>query len=189
LDNFLKELAQPKPDPGGGSAAAYVGAVATGLALKVLKLEIQRSSNVRQIRLESLLTALQGYNEQFLSLVRADEEAYKDFMESRKTGGGRLSAAIVRIIDVPIQIGETALKSLCIIESLDTDYADYLTGDVSVVSELLYGIIVGINEIIRSNMRIRGSDPVSVKEAQWNKLLNLAHAQIFRNRQLLSKRN
>ncbi len=41
--DFLTELAQPRPDPGGGAAAAYSARVALGLITKLAKLEHKRA--------------------------------------------------------------------------------------------------------------------------------------------------
>ena len=43
--SFLEQLAQPRPDPGGGAAAAYGGMLALALLAKVVQLEAQRPSN------------------------------------------------------------------------------------------------------------------------------------------------
>ncbi len=75
--SFLKELAQAKPDPGGGAAAAYGAGLALALLEKVVRLEAnrRRPDNRLRLRWEDTLERLRRISETVARLQDEDVQA------------------------------------------------------------------------------------------------------------------
>lgn len=85
--SFLQELALPKPDPGGGAAAAFGARLALALVEKVVRLEYQRPRDDG----ETLFWAKAGQEVRVIAdnlagLQDADIQAYYQLTQARAAG-------------------------------------------------------------------------------------------------------
>ncbi|HEX5135593.1 MAG TPA: cyclodeaminase/cyclohydrolase family protein [Planctomycetota bacterium] len=96
MSNPLDRLAAPTPSPGGGSAAAHVGAV--GAALVAMCAGLSKLDDVRA-RAEVLRRDLEA-------LFEEDAAAFKDFLS------GRSEEALKRATLVPLLIAEKSAEVL-----------------------------------------------------------------------------
>lgn len=77
LTEFVHDLAGDAPAPGGGSAAAYAGAMAAALAAMVARLTVAKADTPEaSVRLASVTVAADSLAASFLALLDADTAAY-----------------------------------------------------------------------------------------------------------------
>src|SRR6056297_566943 len=83
MDDFLADLASDSPAPGGGSAAAVVGALSAALSSMVANLTIGKSGyeDVSE-DYHTLLSEANRIREQFLEAIAEDMEAYNKVMDA-----------------------------------------------------------------------------------------------------------
>lgn len=97
LAQFLDELASASPAPGGGSAAAYAGALGAALVAMVCRLTIGRK-NYESVHaeLQEILLRAEELEHALLDLVQADADAYHRVMEAYRLSKTREQDRIQR---------------------------------------------------------------------------------------------
>src|SRR2546425_10732234 len=116
---FSDDLSSDAPVPGGGSAAAYAGAMGAGLAAMVARISIKKEKSEA---LESFVEETDNLRSDFLRLVDDDSAAYARVAEAmklpRKTDEQkqerqeRMQAALLAASRVPLEVAETARRLL-----------------------------------------------------------------------------
>ena len=88
--SFLDELAQARPDPGGGAAAAYGAALGLALLEKVVRLEAKRpqAGNPGGPPWEKTLGQVGQLAAALDRLRQEDVQAYLNLTRARAAGGG-----------------------------------------------------------------------------------------------------
>jgi glutamate formiminotransferase/formiminotetrahydrofolate cyclodeaminase len=128
LSEFADETASESPTPGGGSVAAYVGALGAGLGAMVANLTAQKKDwSVFGQWAEKASICKQ----ELLSLVDADTRAFEGIMQAgslpkntepeKKYRTKRLLEATIQAIEVPYRVMQVALKSMDVIEAVARD--------------------------------------------------------------------
>lgn len=129
LKAFADELSSDSPAPGGGSVAAYCGALAAGLGTMVCNLTIGKKGyeNV-SASLMPLAIQGQGLKDFFLSAVDRDTEAFNGIMAAMKmprksdeeiaTRMKALTEATVKAIEVPLGVLENCDAVLPLLETV-----------------------------------------------------------------------
>ncbi len=85
LGGFADELSSDSPAPGGGSVAAYAGALAAGLAAMVANLSHpKRGFEAKQAALERIAVRGQEIKDRLLAAVDADTAAFDDFLAAMR---------------------------------------------------------------------------------------------------------
>ncbi len=125
LEDFADETASESPAPGGGSVAAYLGALGAGLGAMVANLSAQKGD------LESFgawAEKASEYKKELLSLVDADTKAFEGIMEARalpKTTESEkeartkaLQTATLHAIEVPFRVMHVAVKSMDVLKAM-----------------------------------------------------------------------
>lgn len=118
LHGFSADLASERPVPGGGSAAAYAGAVGAALAAMVLRISAKKSA----VPLDGRITELDNLRADFLRLVDDDSAAFARVAEARKMPRGtdaekdarkkRVQAGLLGAARVPLECAKTARRLL-----------------------------------------------------------------------------
>lgn len=153
---FLEDLASPRPDPGGGAAAAYVALVALALIEKVSRLELARGKldDDRFIYWRDELQAVRYLQGNFSRLCSEDVLAYQ-----RLAGAARgeakfeqLQAAILGAIDCPRQMMRAVDVALPATLNVGLRCRKHLVGDVLVAVELLGAALQGAHHIAAANL-------------------------------------
>lgn len=122
-DGFLEMLASGTPTPGGGSAAAYAGAMAAALVAMVARLTVDKKKFVEvRDRMQAILSHAEGLRASFLSAVQQDAAAFDEVMaayrmskETPKEKAARKEAierAMTHAAAVPLQVAGQALETL-----------------------------------------------------------------------------
>jgi formiminotetrahydrofolate cyclodeaminase len=118
LRAFSEDLSSERPVPGGGSAAAYAGALGAALAAMVLRISAKKATEP----LEGRISDLDNLRADFLRLVDDDSAAFARFAEARKLPRGtdeekavrkaRMQAGLLGAARVPLECAKTARRLL-----------------------------------------------------------------------------
>ncbi|MGC8658193.1 MAG: cyclodeaminase/cyclohydrolase family protein [Desulfomonilaceae bacterium] len=165
---FLAKLKEPKPDPGGGATAAYVGLVALTLTEKICIIEIARAvkKRVGHEHLDYLLQQLGARADAFRSLIDQDIRVYSELAASIKSGlqWPANHEIILGAIECPCQIIRNANESITLIEDLGRICARWLIPDLLVALEMALSCAKASYHIANANSEYV-EDPV-VRKSQ-----------------------
>jgi glutamate formiminotransferase / formiminotetrahydrofolate cyclodeaminase len=127
LSDFADETASESPAPGGGSVAAYLGALGAGLGAMVANLSAQKGDLVS---FSDLAERASANKKELLSLVDADTRAFEGIMQARalpKTTESEkinrevaIHNATLRAIEVPYHVMRVALQTMDILKIIAT---------------------------------------------------------------------
>lgn len=113
IQHFLDELASKAPTPGGGSAAAIIGAMGAGLVSMVCNLTLGKKGYERvEEDMQSTLKAAEHLRLRLSDMVRADVEAFdhvmgayrlpKETEADKQARSDAIQAALKAATDVPL---------------------------------------------------------------------------------------
>ncbi|NQU94724.1 MAG: cyclodeaminase/cyclohydrolase family protein [Candidatus Omnitrophica bacterium] len=122
INKYLKELASKSPIPGGGSAAALVGAVGAALLSKVANFTIGKEKyRGVEDEMKDVLNCAEALRGEFMKLCSDDAKAYKKLSKVFKMPKGevrakKLKAALKEAMQVPFEVCQTVNKAfeLCL---------------------------------------------------------------------------
>ena len=119
LRAFSDDLASDAPVPGGGSAAAYAGAVGASLAAMVARIAAKKGEDET---LRDYITEVDNLRSDFLRLVDDDSAAYARVAEAmklpratddeKKIRTERVQAALLAASRVPLEVAKTSRRLL-----------------------------------------------------------------------------
>lgn len=126
ISKFLDELAGKSSTPGGGSAAAIMGAMGAALVSMVANFTIGKK-NYESVdeQMRKLLARSESLRESLQTMVRADVEAFdavmgaygmpRDSDEEREARSAAIQSALRHAADVPLQCAELCreVMALC----------------------------------------------------------------------------
>lgn len=153
-EDFLTRLARPRPDPGGGAAAAYAGRLALALLEKVVQLERRRRQDSTTehpwARLTAVAATLSG---EFSRLLEEDIEAYEKLQKAMRTAvPAGLREAVDAAVDCPLRIMVGATRALPAITEAGMHCKKHLLADLLVAAELLGAVLQGAFHIASANV-------------------------------------
>ncbi|MBW8331787.1 MAG: glutamate formimidoyltransferase [Prolixibacteraceae bacterium] len=131
LSGFSNETLSESPAPGGGSVAAYVGALGAALGSMVANLSAhKRGWDDRWEEFSDWAEKGKQYHDRLLKLVDEDTAAFNAIMDAfglpkntdqeKKQRSAAIQAATKHAIEVPFEVMQTAFKSLEVIEAMAT---------------------------------------------------------------------
>ena len=119
LRAFSDDLASAAPVPGGGSAAAYAGALGAALAAMVARIATKKSDDAA---LRDFIAEMDGLRGDLLRLVDDDSAAYARVAEAmklpkatddeKKTRGERVQTALLAASRVPLEVAKASRRLL-----------------------------------------------------------------------------
>ncbi len=125
LSDFADETASESPAPGGGSVAAYLGALGAGLGAMVANLSAQKKD---WAWFSDWAEKASGYKQELVALVDADTKAFEGIMQARelpKTTESeiafrleKIQEATLKAIEVPFRVMQVALQSMEVIQAM-----------------------------------------------------------------------
>ena len=125
LNNFADETASESPAPGGGSVAAYIGALGASLGAMVANLSAQKKD---WESFSDWAEKATGYKKELLSLVDADTKAFEGIMEARSlpkttdtekaSRTGAIKKATMHAIEVPFHVMKISLQSMDVLKAM-----------------------------------------------------------------------
>jgi len=138
LRAFGEDLASERPVPGGGSAAAYAGALGAALCAMVLRIAAKKEPEAFAERIREL----DNLRSDFMRLVDDDSAAFARVSEAMKMPRGsdearalrkeRLQASLLGAARVPLEVAKTARRLLGACERTMTDAPLMIVSDVGV---------------------------------------------------------
>lgn len=182
---FLQALAQARPDPGGGAAAAHSAALGLALLAKVAQLELQRQGPLRKPGLpwSDLLARAQLLSAALLRLQEEDVRAYFQLTRARASRDpGEMAAALEEAVACPLRIMQQAQEGLALMAQAGAGCALHLVADLLVAGELLGAAWRGAHHIARANLPLMPQDS---RRAVWDETLSHTLAAIEAEWQLV----
>lgn len=138
LRAFSDDLASARPVPGGGSAAAYAGALGAALCAMVLRIAAKKEPEALGPR----IVELDNLRGDFLRLVDDDSAAFERVSEAMKLPRAtaedkalrkqRMQAALLGAARVPLEVAKTARRLLHTTEAVMGDAPAMAASDVGV---------------------------------------------------------
>lgn len=134
---FSDDLASERPVPGGGSAAAYAGALGAALCAMVLRISAKKREE-----LKPRITQLEDLHRDFLRLVDDDTAAFARVADAMKMPRAsaeekaarkeRLQVGLLGAARVPLELAKTARRLLDACEQTMADASPATVSDVGV---------------------------------------------------------
>lgn len=146
-DPFLEALKCPKPNPGGGSAAAHGALTAVCLLQKVAVLEKNRASEGSHQNQwwSAVLNQITALAEDFRRLREEDANVYRRLAQALKAGRASQDQdeAAADASRVPLSIMEMSAQALKTAHAVGERCARHLWADVAVAAEFLGSAVQG----------------------------------------------
>jgi glutamate formiminotransferase/formiminotetrahydrofolate cyclodeaminase len=160
LNDFADETASESPAPGGGSIAAYVGALGASLATMVANLSSHKKGwDERWEEFSGWAAKGQQYKNDLLRLVDADTAAFNAIMEafalSKTTAEEKakrteaIQAATKSAIEIPFKVMQTAAESMQLVKAMAS------IGNPSSVSDAGVGALCIRSAVMGAFMNVR----------------------------------
>jgi len=160
LSDFADETSSESPAPGGGSIAAYIGALGISLANMVANLSSHKKGwDDRWKEFSDWAEKGQVYKDTLLKLVDADTAAFNKIMQAfglpkgndqeKATRKQAIQDATKYAIEIPFKVMEAAYASMDIIKAMAT------TGNPNSVSDAGVGALCARSAVMGAFMNVR----------------------------------
>ena len=150
LSDFADETASESPTPGGGSVAAYLGALGAGLGAMVANLSAQKND---WARFSDWAEKASAYKKELITQVDADTKAFEGIMQARslpKTTEPEkayrtkaIQEATLKAIEVPYRVMQVALDSMEVIQAMAKDGNPNSKSDAGVAALCARSAVLG----------------------------------------------
>lgn len=114
---FLDDLADGKPTPGGGSGAAYAGAMAAGLVAMVARLTIGKKKYAQvESQMQTILEEAEALREELTIAVTRDAQAFEAIMTAYKLSKEnprreiQIQEATLHAAEIPLEVASQAFR-------------------------------------------------------------------------------
>ncbi len=157
--NFLDSLAAGTATPGGGSAAAYSGAMAAGLVSMVARLTVGKKGYAEvEGEMENFLSESEILREELTLAVKEDSEAFIQVMEAYKKPKSdqdrkeKIQGAILKAAEVPLAVAGKALRvSELALKTAELGNKNAIT-DSGAGAKLAYAAVTSAGYNVRINL-------------------------------------
>jgi formiminotetrahydrofolate cyclodeaminase len=195
LREFSEDLASERPVPGGGSAAAYAGALGAALCAMVLRISEKKAP----APLTDRIAELDGLRTDFLRLVDDDSVAFARFAEAMKMPRAtpeekarrkeRMQAGLIGAAKVPLEIASTARRLLDLCEKAMAEANPATVSDVGVGALMAEAGLRGAAENVMINLAsIENAEHVKKLSEELDRALDGSEAQRERIVQFVESR-
>jgi formiminotetrahydrofolate cyclodeaminase len=171
IDGFLNQLASETPTPGGGSAAALSGAMASGLLCMVANLTIgkERFQKYEQ-EVKGLLDESSRLKDRFLTLADQDAEAFNGVIkamkmpkctsEQRQKRTAEIQDALKSAAQKPLEVAEGCAQALVLAWRLHDKGNPNALSDIGVAAHMAYAGMEGAIMNVQINLAM-------IKDAEY----------------------
>jgi formiminotetrahydrofolate cyclodeaminase len=143
IEKFLDAAAAKQPTPGGGSAAALVGALAAAMGEMVVNYSVgKKGLEAHAPKLRHALAVFHRGREMMLGFLSEDQSAYEALATARKLSAdlpdrdSSIAAASLLCIQVPQSMAITAVEIMGLAEAIVEEVNPNLLSDLAVCAEL-----------------------------------------------------
>ena len=182
---FSDELASDAPVPGGGSAAAYAGALGAALAAMVARIATKRNKDAG---LGEYIAEVDNLRSDFLRLVDDDSAAFasvaqamklpKTNDEEKKARTQRMQAALLAASRVPLDVAKTSRRLLEACERGMATAPDAAVSDIGVAALLSEAALRGAAMNVMINLSsVKDAGQVKALSEDLDRALEGADAQ------------
>ncbi len=177
LEGFMNETASESPAPGGGSVAAYIGALGTALGTMVANLSShKRGWDDRWEEFSEWAVRGKEIQNELLRLVDEDTHAFNRIMEAfglpkkseeeKRARRQAIREATLQAIEVPYQVMETAAKALEVLDAMAREGNPNSVSDAGVGALAIRTAVEGACLNVRINVAGLEEDPL---KEEWLK--------------------
>ena len=160
LEGFANETASESPAPGGGSIAAYVGALGVSLGTMVANLSSHKKGwDDKWQEFSNWAEKGQAIKNKLLTLVDADTNAFDQIMqafslpksteEEKTLRSDAIQAATKKAIEIPFSVMQLSYESMELIEAMAT------IGNPNSVSDAGVGALCARSAVLGAYMNVR----------------------------------
>ena len=168
--SFLEDLARPRPNPGGGAAAAYGASVGLALVEKVCLIESRRlSHDTRAAKSWNKIHIMIVVTSKTLTELRdADSQAYEELATVKNRGGKgeELFQAVVKAVEIPKQIVDASVVALKCASDTGKACKKHLVSDIQVSCQLIIAAVRAAYHIAVANVRLVGRPSGTIAAAR-----------------------
>ncbi|MGI8843265.1 MAG: glutamate formimidoyltransferase [Gemmatimonadaceae bacterium] len=169
LDTLLDRVAAPTSAPGGGSVAAYAGALAAALVAMVAGVASRRGLGGASA-VEPALARLRSLARELLRLAGEDAEAYTRYAKARAARSG-VDEALLEAARVPVRIARAAGEAAGEAAELARTGLPAAAADAATAALLAHAVCASMALTVRVNVagladRTAGAQLVAEAEAQ-----------------------
>lgn len=159
VDAWFAELSSAEPAPGGGSAAAFAGAMGAALVAMVARLTIGRKAYAAvEAEAKRVLEGASEAMNNLRGLVQADADAYglvRLAYQTPKTDPGRqqtIDQALLGAAQTPLETARTAVAVIKLAQAIRAIGNKNARSDASVAEQLARAALAGAVENVRVNV-------------------------------------
>lgn len=165
--DLLADTAAQSPTPGGGSIAAYVGALAAALGRMAVNYTVGKPKYAaHEPRLQTMLEELRRCGEMFTQLATEDMAAYERYSAARKsTDPAEPQRALVTATAVPLEIVAVAATVLARLDEMKGLLNPYLLSDVQASAILTEAVAQAAALNVRTNL-VQFASPADARPFQ-----------------------
>lgn len=183
VQGFLDELADKAPTPGGGSAAAVMGAMGAALVSMVCNLTIgKKNYEAVDADMQALLTRAEALRADLADMVRVDVAAFdqvmaayglpKDSDAQKSTRSAAIQAALKQATEVPLQCARASAQVIALSREVAEKGNRNVISDAGVAVMAAYAGLksAALNVYVNTNA-IRDPDFVTQRIAELDAIL------------------
>ena len=138
LSEYLKKLSLKEPTPGGGSAAALVGAAGVSLICMVARYSQNRKQGKDvEVKIRACLQKSEKIRSRMLALVDLDAQAYLQVVRAPKSKCAQRTKALTKARAVPLELCRLCYAALELTPLLAKKGNPYLLSDIRCAVEML----------------------------------------------------
>ncbi len=184
LTDFADETACESPAPGGGSVAAYIGAMGASLGAMVANLSAQKKE---WEFFSDWAEKAAGYKKELITMVDADTRAFEGIMAARSLPKSTESEKAFRInaiekatlhaIEVPFHVMKISLQSMDVLKVMAADGNPNSKSDAGVGAVCARSAVIGAYLNVCINAAGSTSDNIAAILSEGRKIQDLAIAK------------
>ena len=184
LTDFADETASESPAPGGGSVAAYIGALGASLGAMVANLSAQKKE---WESFSDWAEKATGYKKELISMVDADTRAFEGIMAARSLPKStesekefRINAiekATLHAIEVPFHVMKISLLSMDVLKVMAAEGNPNSKSDAGVGAVCARSAVIGAYLNVCINAAGSASDNIAAILSEGRKIQDLAIAK------------
>ncbi|MDI6640907.1 MAG: cyclodeaminase/cyclohydrolase family protein [Elusimicrobiota bacterium] len=185
IQKYLDDLSAKLPAPGGGSAAALVGATGIACLLMVVNFTVgKKGYESYHLELKSIVDKLQEMQKRIITLIDKDVEAYTAVSEAfkNKSSAGeteKLQTVLLNAMSVPEEIIEISISAIPVARRLLEIGNKNLITDVACGVSFLHSAIESAKVNVYINLKhISREDFVKQKKSNLEQKIEIAISDI-----------